>query len=182
VPVVTSDGLRLYYYALTAHFGYWVSRGRRRVWQMADTLLYGQVQNLDLRRRLVRVRNYMLCGSLAPLHGALQAVGLSGRLSTAFVERVNLTLRPGVAALTRRTWSTARRSPRLLWEAAWWRGYSHFIRPHQSLRPALSMPCGRGGRRPVQRYRARTPAMAAGLTTRRWSPVEFLAVACPHAT
>jgi CBS domain-containing protein len=29
VPVVTSDGLRLYYYALTAHFGQWVSH----IWQ-----------------------------------------------------------------------------------------------------------------------------------------------------
>ncbi len=34
-------------------------------------------------------------------------VGLNGRLNTAFVERVNLTIRRGVAALTRRTWSTA---------------------------------------------------------------------------
>ena len=182
VPVVTSDGLRLYDSALTAHCGHWVSRGRRRVWQVADTLLYGQVQKLYRRRRLVRVRSRMPCGSLAQRRGTLQAVGLSGRLSTAFVERVNLTLRQSVAALTRRTWSTARRAPRLLREAAWWRGYSHFIRPHQSLRLALPVPRERGGRRPVQRSRARTPAMAAGLTTRRWSAVEFRAVPCGHAT
>ena len=43
VPVVTSDGLRLYDYALTAHFGQWIHQGRRRSWQLRDTLHYGQV-------------------------------------------------------------------------------------------------------------------------------------------
>ena len=43
VPVVTSDGLRLYFYALTAHFGQWMMDGRRRVWRVAEALLYGQV-------------------------------------------------------------------------------------------------------------------------------------------
>src|SRR5215213_7108384 len=55
VPVVTSDGLRLYYYALTAHFGQWVTAGRCRVWQVAETLVYGQVRKVYRRRRLVRV-------------------------------------------------------------------------------------------------------------------------------
>jgi hypothetical protein len=108
----------------------------------------------------------------------LQALGLSGRLNTAFVERVNLTLRQSVAALTRRTWSTARRTPRLLLEVAWWRAYYHFVRPHGSLRVALPAPQARGGGRPAQRYRVRTPSMAAGLTTRRWRAGEVLALPC----
>jgi IS1 family transposase len=178
VPVVTSDGLRLYYYALTAHFGRWVRCGRRRVWQVADTLLYGQVQKLYRGRRLIRVRHRMRCGTLGDLRGTLQALGLSGRLNTAFVERVNLTLRQSVAALSRRTWSTARSSPRLGVEVAWWRAYYHFVRPHGSLRVALPAPQARGGRRQACRYRARTPAMAAGLTTRRWKVVEVLALPC----
>jgi IS1 family transposase len=108
VPVITSDGLRLYYYALTAHFGHWVRRGRRCFWQVAETLLYGQVQKLYRRRRLVRVRYHMRCGALGDLRGALQALGLSGRLNTAFVERVHLTLRgergrPNQANLVHRT-------------------------------------------------------------------------------
>jgi IS1 family transposase/transposase-like protein len=32
VPLVTTDGLRHYYYALTAHFGSWVGSGRRQRW------------------------------------------------------------------------------------------------------------------------------------------------------
>jgi IS1 family transposase/transposase-like protein len=180
VPAVTSDGLRLYYYALTyaltAHFGRWVRCGRRRVWQVTDALLYGQVQKVYRRRCLVRVHHRMRCGTFGDLRTVLQSLGLSGRLNTAFVERVNLTLRQSVAALSRRTWSTARRTPRLLVEVAWWRAYYHFVRPHRSLRVALPTPQARGGGRQAQRYRVRTPAMAAGLTTRRWSPVELLAM------
>jgi hypothetical protein len=40
--------------------------------------------------------------TLADLWVALQGMGLSGRLNTAFIERVNLTVRHGVAALARR--------------------------------------------------------------------------------
>jgi IS1 family transposase len=178
VPVVTTDGLRLYFYALTAHFGQWIGRGRHRAWQVADTLVYGQVQKLYRRRRLVRVHHRMRCGTLEQLRGRLQALGLSGRLNTAFIERVNLTLRQSVAALTRRTWSTARGTPRLRLEVAWWRAYYHLVRPHRSLRLALPTPQARGGRRQACRYRTRTPAMAAGLTPRRWKVVEVLALPC----
>jgi hypothetical protein len=37
-PVVTSDGLRLHFYALTAHFGYWVAQRGQRVWHVADSV------------------------------------------------------------------------------------------------------------------------------------------------
>jgi IS1 family transposase/transposase-like protein len=174
VPVVTSDGLRLYFYALTAHFGHWITTRGSRVWHVADNLVYGQVKKVYRRRRIVRVTYRVLCGTREHLRVALQVLGLSGRLNTAFVERVNLTIRQGIAALTRRSWSTAQTVPGLLGRVAWWRGYYHFIRPHHALRVALAAPRCRGGRRVPQRYRARTPAMAAGLTTRRWSALEFL--------
>jgi len=101
-------------------------------------------------------------------------LGLSGRLNTAFIERVNLTLRQSVAALVRRTWSTAQAAPQLLTHLHWWQAYYHFVRPHESLRVVLAQPIDRGGKRVPQRYRQRTPAMAAGLTNRRWSVREVL--------
>lgn len=174
VPVVTSDGLRLYFYALTAHFGQWVATGRRRVWHVADTLVYGQVKKTYRRRRLVRVVHRVVAGTPERLRVALRALGLSGRLHTAFVERANLTIRQNVAALRRRTWSTAQTAAGLRCQVAWWRGYYHFIRPHHALRLTLPQPQARGGGREPRRYRMRTPAMAAGLTTRRWSTREFL--------
>ncbi len=56
----------------------------------------------------------MRCGTAEDLRAALAKLGLSGRLNTAFVERVNLKLRQGVAALARRTWATAQAAPSLL--------------------------------------------------------------------
>jgi hypothetical protein len=110
-------------------------------------------------------------GTQADLKAALQGLGFSGRLNTAFIERVNLTVRHGVAALARRTWATSQQAPQLLAHLEWWRAYYHFVRPDESLRVALLQPRERGGRRLAQRYRQRTPAMAAESTTRRWNEV-----------
>src|SRR5258708_4952235 len=99
-------------------------------------------------------------------------LGLSGRLNTAFIEQVNLTVRPGVAALARRTWATAKPAPQLLAHLEGWRAYYHFVRPHVSLRVALVQPREPGGKLLAQRYRQRTPAMAAGRTNRRWTVPE----------
>ncbi len=91
--------------------------------------------------------------------------GLSGRRPSAFVERVNLTLRQRVAALIRRTWSTAQDAPQLLGHLHWWSASYHFVRPHESLRVALPPPINRGGKRGSQRYRQRTPAIARCLAS-----------------
>jgi transposase-like protein len=48
IPLFTSDGLNVYFYALTAHFGQWLTLcGRGRIvrrWQVAAGLIYGQVK------------------------------------------------------------------------------------------------------------------------------------------
>jgi IS1 family transposase len=168
LPLFTSDGLNLYFYALTAHFGQWLAMGRRgrnaRRWQVEPGLIYGQVKKCYRRRRLVRVSRVMRLGTQDALKAALQALGFSGRLNTSFIERANLTVRHGVAALARRTWATAQQSSCLLAHLEWWRAYYHFVRPHEALRVALMQPRERGGKRLTQRYRQRTPAMAAGRT------------------
>ena len=119
----------------------------------------------------------MRLGTEASLTVALQAMGFSGRLNTAFIERVNLTVRHGIAALARRTWATAQQSPSLLAHLEWWRAYYHFVRPHQSLQVTLVQPRERGGKLVAQRDLQRTPAMAAGRTNRRWTTREVLS--CP---
>jgi hypothetical protein len=123
----------------------------------------------------------MRLGTQADLAVALQGMGLSGRLNTAFIERVNLTIRHGIAALARRTWATAQQSPFLLAHLEWWRAYYHFVRHHASLRIALTQPRERGGKLMAQRYRNRTPAMAAGRTTRQWTTREVLSYPLPPA-
>jgi transposase InsO family protein len=90
------------------------------------------------------------------------------------VERVNLTLRRGLAALQRRSWSTTQTQAHLEVHFQWWRAYYHFVRPHGSLRARLAEPRARGGKRLAQRYKKRTPAMAVEVTDHRWTLVELL--------
>jgi transposase-like protein len=101
LPLFTSDGLNLYFYALTAHFGHWlqVSCRSRKVlqWQVAAELIYGQVKKSYRRRKLARVTPVVRLGTETALTSALQGMGFSGRLNTAFIERVNLTC-PGYFA------------------------------------------------------------------------------------
>jgi IS1 family transposase len=180
LPIFTSDGLNAYFYALTAHFGDWIrgagARSRKAQWQVKGGLLYGQVQKQHRRRKLVRVRHVIRLGTGAAFKEALQALGFSGRVNTAFIERVNLTIRRGVAALARRTWATALQGPHLEAHLHWWLAYYHFVRPHESLRVVVQAQAGATSpRRP--RYRQRTPAMAAGRARQRWTTQYLLS--CP---
>ncbi len=183
IPLFTSDGLNLYFYALTAQFGQWLEVGHRgrkaHRWQVAAGLIYGQVKKRYRRRKLIQVSHVMRLGTEAALKVALQGLGFSGRLNTAFIERVNLTVRHGVAALARRTWATAQQAPQLLAHLEWWRAYYHFVRPHAALRVVLVQPRERGGKLLMHRYRQCTPAMAAGRTNRRWTVPEVLSYPLP---
>jgi transposase InsO family protein len=168
---------------LAAHFGHWLEvdrRGRKvRQWQVATGLIYGQVKKSYQRRKLVRVWPVMRLGTSLALKTTLQRLGLSGRLNTAFIERVNLTVRHGVAALARRTWATSQQAPHLQAHLQWWRAYYHCVRPHASLRVPLMQPRERGGKLVAQRYRQHTPAMAAGRTSRQWTVQEVLCYSLP---
>ncbi|CAG0991846.1 hypothetical protein GPROT1_03079 [Gammaproteobacteria bacterium] len=76
--------------------------------------------------------------------------------------------------LARRSWSTAQTMAQLRDGFAWWRAYYHYVKPHEALRIELATLRERGGQRIPQRYRACTPAMAAGATDHRWAVVELL--------
>ena len=168
VPLFLSDGLRSYFYALTAHFGSWFRPPRARTdhWQVDEQLLYGQLVKRKRSRKLAYTITRMLWGKRNALTHKLKSVGLSGLIQTAFIERLNLTIRQSVAPLRRKTWSLAQSEHALLMHLQWWRLYYHFAREHASLR--IPVPGLKG------RYLARTPAMAAGLTKRIWTVGELL--------
>jgi hypothetical protein len=141
----------------------------------AAEFIYGQVMKVQRRRRLIKVELQMLWGEWSLLRSRLKAAGLTGRLNTAFIERLNLTLRQGVALLTRRTWGTAQHMSELAWHVEWWRLYYHFARYHEALRTTLPTSRSRKGKQLACRYRLQTPAMAAGLTSHRWTrPLKYL--------
>ena len=163
VPAFTSDGLRSYFYAITAHFGYWFRPERARTdhWHVADDLLYGQLVKRKQRYRLKFTLTRMLWGSRNAFYQLLTAQGFGATIQTAFIERVNLTIRRGVAPLMRKTWSLAQSPEHLLLHCEWWRTYYHFVRAHDSLQqPVPGLPRARI---------LRTPAMAVGITEQLWS-------------
>jgi hypothetical protein len=187
LPLFTSDGLNGYFSALTAHVGTWLQERRRgrnvRKSAGGGGLDLWPGEKSSRRRKLVRVTHVMRLGTEAALEAGLLGLGLSGRLNPAFIERVNLTVRHGVAALARRSWAKARPAPQLLVHLEWWRASSHFVRPHASLQVALVQPRERGGRLMAQRYRQRTEALAAaGRTTRRWTAREVLSYPEPSVS
>jgi len=106
VPIFSSDGLKHYFYALTAHFGEWnVPEGESKpVWLILTSFLYAQVIKQQKRFRLVGVEHRLLWRVLDEYRARLKSDGLSGNINTSFVERANLTIRQSVSKLTRRTW------------------------------------------------------------------------------
>jgi IS1 family transposase len=170
VPAFTSDGIRQYFYALTAHFGHWKYPDKQWKWLVSDLLLYGQL----IKRRYKRKHDgqsftfrHMMWGRYTHLLQRLREYGLSGTIQTAFIECLHLTIRQGIAALSRRTWSKVR-SNEVLYHlhVQWWRSYYHFSRAHEMLRVRIP------GLRP--RYRPCSPAMAVGITDRLWSVGDIL--------
>ena len=127
-PVFTTDGLWLYYYALTAHFGQWVWQTGKRltVWRVDPRLLYGQLHKVKVGYKLKTMYTIAVCGTRAQLRAALTVLRLSGRIMTAFVERVNLTLREHIPPLARRTWSLAHSEESLRLFIVWGITYYHF--------------------------------------------------------
>jgi hypothetical protein len=80
LPLFTSDGFHVSFSALTAHFGQWREvgrRGRKVVcrWQVAASLISGQVKQSSRRRKLVQVRHVMRLGTEADLQRARPRIG-----------------------------------------------------------------------------------------------------------
>lgn len=133
-------------------------RGRPRllVW---DDLHIVQVVKRRVGRRLKSITRQLAQGSLARAEAIMQATQVEvGRINTAYIERLNATLRTWMPALVRRTRTPSGARPQL--EAAlFWTGCVYnFCQVHATL--------------------AGTPAMAADLTDHVWSIDELIRYRC----
>ena len=138
LPAFTTDGLRGYFYAITAHFGEWFRPECARTdhWQVSADLLYGQLVKQHKSRISAFAIMRMQWGKRKDLNTLLKQHGFAPLIQTAFIERVNLTIRRGVAPLMRKTWSLAQTPTHLLLHLEWWRTYiisSTHMRRYQSL-------------------------------------------------
>ena len=180
VPLFLSDGDRHYLTAIVTHFGCWVHPPRQRAtgpapkprWMPQPGLLYAQVIKTTRRRRLVRVSHRVVFGTIEAVPQVLSTCGW--QIQTAFVERLNLSLRQRVAAIRRRSATSCKGEAGLGHQLALCHVYYNFVLPHASLRQALAEPIPTNGRGSAKVWRPCTPAMAAGLTDRVWTLREVL--------
>ena len=125
-------------------------------------LLYAQVVKTVRRRRLVRVSHRVVFGPLEAVAQVLAACGW--QIQTAFVERLNLTLRQHVAAVGRRVSTLCKGEDGLRQQVAVFQCYYNFCLPHTSLYLPLPQPEPTHDSGAATQWRPRTPALAAGLT------------------
>src|SRR5260370_16022285 len=170
MPVFVTDGFKEYTTALLTHDGKWVQPARQRApgpatkprWMPLPGLLYAQVIKTVRRRRLVRVSHRVIFGTLAAIEQVLAAHGW--HINTAFVERLNLTIRQHVAAVGRRVSTLCKGENGLRQQLALSHVYYNFCLPHASLRVPLPQPLPTNGTGSAKQWRACTPALAARLS------------------
>lgn len=185
VPLFLSDGYAHYLSAIVTHFGHWVQppgrQGRgpapRPRWMPLPSLLYAQVIKTTHRRRLVRVSHRVVFGTLEAVQQVLAACGW--QIQTAFVERLNLSLRQRGAAIGRHSATPCKRQEGLGHQLALSQVYHNFVLPHASLRQALAEPLPTNGMGSARVWQPCTPALAAGLTAQVWSLREVLRYRVP---
>ena len=134
VPLFLTDGFTEYTTALLTHYGQWVQPVRRRAqspvpkprWMPLPGLLYAQVVKTVRRRRLVDVQHRVIFGTLGAVQQVLAAHGW--QINTAFIERINLTIRQHVAAVGRRVTTLCKGADGLHQQLTLYHVYYNFCR------------------------------------------------------
>jgi hypothetical protein len=171
--------------ALLTYDGHWVQPARRQAtgpaptprWMPLPGLRYAQVVKTVRRRRLVRVKHRVVFGTLEAVQQVLAACGW--QINTAFIERLNLSLRQHVAAVGRRVTTLCKGEDGLHQQLALYHIYDNFCLPHASLRRSLPQPEPTHGGGSAKRWQPQTPAMATGLTDHVWTLREVLLFRVP---
>lgn len=171
IPVFFSDGWSAYGTALLTHFGHWVETPRRHKrgaapkprWLPLPELQYAQVVKKREKGRVVSVSHTVIYGSWEAIKSILGS-SVGKVINTAFIERLNLTLRQHTPALGRKTMGLAKGKPGLSRQLTLAQAYYNFCLPHLGLRIPLPAPIPTKGCGSPQVWQYRTPAMAAGIT------------------
>jgi IS1 family transposase len=179
-PLFLTDGFREYMTALLTHYGHWVQPERRQAhgplpkprWMPRPQLLYAQVVKSYRRRRIVSVQHRVVFGTLERVKQVLSTGGW--HINTAFVERLNLSIRQRVAAVGRRVTTLCKGEDGLRHQLVLFQSYHNFVLPHASLCQPLPLPEPTNGSGSAKVWRPCTPAMVAGLTDHVWTLREML--------
>lgn len=174
VPLFLTDGYRGYETALLSHYGQWLppENGQRKArWMPLPHLHYVQVIKKRVGRRLVSVSKRLVFGSWEMAQQSLAAQGW--QVNTAFIERLNLSIRHHVSGLGRRVNTLALSAAGLEHQVALYQLYYNFCLPHAALKQSLDKGVT------SQKWQQRSPAMAVGLTDHIWTLGEVLSFRVP---
>jgi IS1 family transposase len=174
VPLFLTDGYRGYETALLSHYGQWLppENGQRKArWMPLPHLHYVQVIKKRVACRLVSVSKRLVFGSWKVTQQSLAAQGW--QVNTAFIERLNLSIRQHVSGLGRRVNTLALSPAGLEQQVALYQLYYNFCLPHAALKQSLD----KGAT--AQKWQHRSPAMAVGLTDHIWTLGEVLSFRVP---
>ena len=128
--------------------------GRPRL-VLPETIHIAQVIKRRVDKRIVQIERRLVHGSWSKVYDIIQRTQIeSGKVNTAYVERLNATLRGWLPALSRRSRTPSNRRRQLEASLFWTGAMYNFCRPHSSI----------GG----------SPAMAVGLTQHVWSTFDLL--------
>ena len=177
IPVFTSDNwdpfeeglLNVYGYLETPRYN-GVGRKPLPILIPYPSLKYAQVCKRKEKGRVVEVLQRVVFGDPDEVMESL-GVDSDGKINTAYIERLNLTIRNSLARFVRRGMNCSKdlrmHSQAIDFFQAWY----NLVKPHQSLR--LEVNEGR------KRWAQRTPAMAEGLTDHVWTLKELLTFRVP---
>jgi IS1 family transposase len=169
--LVCTDGWNAYPGSLRRAFRQKVKEtaGRRRAClQVWPQLCLAVVIKRTQKKRVVEIKRKMVQGTLEQAQALLSVSQAGTVLNTAFLERLNGTMRQRLASLTRKCRHAARRLTALE-SGMWLRGCTYnFCWPHHELSRRAAKAQGRRGEVRL------TPAMASGLTDHCWSIQELL--------
>jgi hypothetical protein len=126
---------------------------------------------------VVAVTSRVFYGTATQVQAVLNQWGW--QINTAFIERVNGTLRHQVAALGRRVLARAKTPAGLYAQAVLGQGYYNLCLPPIALRVSLPEPVPTKGNGSPKKWQPRTPAMAAGITDHVWTLEELLLFRVP---
>lgn len=172
IPVFTSDNWDPFEEGLVNVYGFletpqYAGLGRKPypVLVPYPSLKYARVCKKRKNGRVIEVVQDIVFGDPAEVMKLL-GVNSGGSINTAYIERLNLTIRNSLARFVRKSMNCSkilkRHSNALDFFQAWY----NFVKPHKSLRLEINQE--------NKRWMQRTPAMAEGLTDHIWTIRELL--------
>jgi len=166
----TSDGLKQYTNALVKNINEFSANKDF----IPSDHLYGQVVKVRKDKRITKIETRPIFGSETEIEKIISELSHS-TINTAFIERVNLTLRQEISKLNRRGLGFAKTYLGLSAHLTFYQFYYNFCRSHHSLRIPTTINLSTT----TKTWEPQTPAMAAGLTSHIWTISELITTPIP---